>query len=1134
MADGVGEAPERLPRGIRGTLLRPARLPGGAVAERAPAATEPVQGGGARRQQVLPARRPPPRILALHPLLIGAEPRWDAAFAHAAALGFDTALIAPPFLPGADGSLFRTADHDRIHPALGWQGDADALLAALAMRARRHGLALHLDLVADRVAAGGTLGARPGWFAPAADAEAPPDPRRAPPEPGTLQARWQDSVVSEALGAWWLERLRRWSQAGVAGLRCLAPSHVPGTAWRRWTDALPTLRFLAWTPGLSPAECAALRGLGFAGVFDSLAWWQPGDDWLVPEHDALADIAPVIATLEAPFATRFAARFPTREVAARAAARQVRIAAGTGAGLLVPMGFELGAQQAMDPSRGTPAAWDRLLAAPPSDIRMAVREANSVLAAHPAACGRLRSLAGPGAPVTAVLRASAGGGAAILTLANGSLDEPAAARLGTLLPGAGRALARLRRPGCDATQQLGPTDTILLDPGDAMLLEADPARPVHDSGGGSATDAATRPRIAIEAVQPGVDAGRFAVKRLVGEAVAVEADIIMDGHETLGAELLWRTADEADWRRVPMRHVANDRWTAAFPLERPGRHLFVVEAWHDVFGSYLDALGKKLAAGQDLTLELEEGRLLVAAAAGRRPGDAALRGLAERLTREEGERRLARLRDPTTRNVMEASCDRPHGVRSATMPVEADRTAARFASWYEMFPRSQSGDPARHGSFADVIAQLPRIRAMGFDVLYLPPIHPIGRAFRKGRNNTLTPGPEDPGSPYAIGSEAGGHDAIHPALGSLEDFRRLVAAAAEHGIELALDFAIQCSPDHPWLREHPDWFDWRPDGTIKYAENPPKRYQDIVNVDFYAKGAVPGLWQALRDVVLFWAREGVRLFRVDNPHTKPLPFWEWMIAEVRAHHPDAIFLAEAFTKPKMMYRLAKLGFGQSYTYFTWRNEKREIEDYLTELNTPPVSDVFRPHFFVNTPDINPVFLQQGGRAAHLIRAALATTLSGLWGMYQGFELCEATPLPGREEYMDSEKYEIRAWPARRPGDIVDEITRLNAIRRANPALQSHLGIAFYAALNNQVLWYRKATEDRTNVLLCAVSLDPHGVQEAEVELPLWEWGLPDDAALQLEPLMPGGTRVTWEGKRQRVRLDPAVLPFAIWRVRGVA
>jgi starch synthase (maltosyl-transferring) len=418
---------------------------------------------------------------------------------------------------------------------------------------------------------------------------------------------------------------------------------------------------------------------------------------------------------------------------------------------------------------------------------------------------------------------------------------------------------------------------------------------------------------------------------------------------------------------------------------------------------------------------------------------------------------------------------------------------------------------------------------MGFDVLYFPPIHPIGTTNRKGRNNSLKPAPDDPGSPYAIGARDGGHDAIHAALGTPEDFRRLVAAAREHGLEIALDFAIQCSPDHPWLTQHPEWFRRRADGSIRYAENPPKKYEDIVNVDFYAEGAMPELWLALRDVVLHWAGEGVRIFRVDNPHTKPLPFWEWMIADVRGRHPDVMFLAEAFTRPTMMYRLGKIGFSQSYTYFTWRNTKSEITDYLRELTTTEVADYYRPNFFVNTPDINPYFLQSSGRAGFLIRAALAATLSGLWGVYSGFELCEAAALPGREEYLDSEKYEVRHRDFNAPGNIVAEITALNRLRRLHPALHSHLGVRFYNAFNDQILVYGKLSPDGAEMILVAVSLDPHHVQEAPFEVPLWEWKLPDNGSVEVEDLM-RGSRFVWQGKMQSVRLDPADLPFAIWRI----
>jgi starch synthase (maltosyl-transferring) len=560
-----------------------------------------------------------------------------------------------------------------------------------------------------------------------------------------------------------------------------------------------------------------------------------------------------------------------------------------------------------------------------------------------------------------------------------------------------------------------------------------------------------------------------------------------------------------------MRPVVNDRWSASFLLERVGRHVFRIIAWPDRYATWRDELEKKHAAGLDVTLELEEGRLLLEDIA---PGVSS-GGMS--------------LSSDATAAIVARTDTRPGRIESREFAVDADRRAAEFAAWYELFPRNQSGDAARHGTFRDVIGHLPAIRDMGFDVVYFPPIHPIGRTNRKGRDNTLSPAEDDPGSPYAIGAAEGGHEAIHPELGSLDDFRALRDAAADHGLELALDFAIQCSPDHPWLREHPDWFDWRPDGSLRYAENPPKKYEDIVNVDFWRPGAIPGLWLALRDAVAYWAAEGVRIFRVDNPHTKPFAFWEWLIADIRATWPDTLFLSEAFTRPKIMYRLAKLGFSQSYTYFTWRNEKAEIEEYLSELSTT-VADFFRPHFFVNTPDINPAFLQHSGRPGFLIKAALAATLSGLWGMLQGFEFCESAAVPGREEYAHSDKYELRARPQRAPGDIVDEITLLNAIRRRNPALHSHRGLAFHPAGNDRMLWYRKQNVDRSNVLLVAVCLDPFGPQQAVVEVPLWEWGLPDDAALTVTDLVHGGV-ATWHGKYRTIGLDPRTLPFAIWRAR---
>ena len=662
-----------------------------------------------------------------------------------------------------------------------------------------------------------------------------------------------------------------------------------------------------------------------------------------------------------------------------------------------------------------------------------------------------------------------------------------------------------------------------------------------DSAG--AVEAARRPRIAIEALTPTVDAGRFPVKTIVGRPLTVEADIFADGHDMLLADVLWRGPDDQEFRRAPMRLIANDRWRAVLTPEAIGRHEIVVEAWWDEFGTFRRDLTKKREVGLDVSLETEEGLILLEklASAARPEAARPLVDLILRARDSDVADRVSQLLSRATHEAALKADRRAFASRSDAYPLEVERIQAEFASWYELFPRSESGDPNRHGSFRDVIRRLPMIRDMGFDVLYFPPIHPIGETNRKGRNNTLTPGPADVGSPYAIGSAEGGHDAVHPELGTIEDFRELVVAAAQHGLEIALDFAIQCSPDHPWLKEHPGWFDWRPDGTIKYAENPPKKYQDIVNVDFYAPDAVPGLWQALRDVVLYWVEQGVKTFRVDNPHTKSFAFWEWMIADIRAEHPDVIFLAEAFTRPKVMYRLAKLGYSQSYTYFTWRNHKQEIQEYLTELSTTDPKHFFRPHFFVNTPDINPFFLQTSGRAGFLIRAALATTLSGLWGMYNGFELCEAAPLPGKEEYLDSEKYEIRVRNWNQPGNIITEITRLNRIRRENPALQTHLNVRFYNAFDDMVLCFGKpgGSPDGApldEMILVLISLDPDFERHATYELPLWEFGLPDHGALAVEDLM-RGNRFTLTGKTQSVYFNPREMPFHVWRLsrlQGVA
>jgi starch synthase (maltosyl-transferring) len=657
-------------------------------------------------------------------------------------------------------------------------------------------------------------------------------------------------------------------------------------------------------------------------------------------------------------------------------------------------------------------------------------------------------------------------------------------------------------------------------------MSAEPPKPARRN---DALDQAMSPsrRVIISAITPTVDDGRYAVKRGKGDVLVVEADIFSDGHEHIAAELCLRGPGRRGWARVAMQPIGNDRWRAEIALEEEGSWQFRVTAWLDIFGGFVRDTEKKRDAGLPLELESEEGRLLIKKAAQGVSGStkAGLEKILEGLKVFNPADRVALLLSPETTRAMRAADAKAFLAESYAQDVDVERKRASFASWYELFPRSQGKD-GKHGTFRDVIAQLPRIQAMGFDVLYLTPIHPIGTTNRKGRNNALKAEPGDVGSTYAIGDASGGHDSIHPELGSLEDFRALVAAAKNHGMELALDIAVQMSPDHPWLKEHPDWFARRPDGSMKFAENPPKKYEDIVNPDFYADRA---LWAALRDVFLHWIEQGVRIFRVDNPHTKPIPFWQWLIADIRSRHPDVFFLAEAFTRPKRMYQLAKIGFNESYTYFTWRHGKGEFIDYMNELTSAPVRDFFRPHFFANTPDINPPFLQTGGRPAFLIRAALAATLSGLWGIYSGFEICEADPLPGREEYRDSEKYELKQRNFNAPANIVAEIAQLNRIRAAEPALQSHLGISFYNAFNDNILYFGKTVRGSDERLLIAINLDPYRAQGCDFEIPLWEWGLPDHESLAVEDLL-HGHKFTWTGKIQHMHLTQD-MPYAIWRVR---
>jgi starch synthase (maltosyl-transferring) len=636
-----------------------------------------------------------------------------------------------------------------------------------------------------------------------------------------------------------------------------------------------------------------------------------------------------------------------------------------------------------------------------------------------------------------------------------------------------------------------------------------------------------RGRFFIEDIYPVVDGGRFAAKRIAGEPFEVWADIFRDGHDVVAAALLWRRSGDTEWQREPMRLFDNDRWRGSFVPPVPDRYFFAIEAWTDAFATWRRDYRLKQAAGADLGLELLEGCALLARARG--VGGARTRAIRAATQAYERLRDVEVLLADDLAAAMTHAEPRADLTTSVEFALVADRPLARAGAWYEMFPRSQSGVAGRHGTFADCIGRLPEIAALGFDVLYLPPIHPIGRKNRKGKNNALRATAADPGSPYAIGGPEGGHDAIHPELGTLDDFRVLVAAACEHGLEIALDFAIQCSPDHPWLREHPGWFAWRPDGSLRYAENPPKKYEDIVNPDFYAPEA-PALWIALRDVVLFWLEQGVRIFRVDNPHTKPLPFWEWLIGEVKGRDPGVVFLAEAFTRPKLMKALAKLGFSQSYTYFTWRTGKAELTQYLQELTRHPERDYLRPNFFVNTPDILPLHLQGGEPWMFKSRLALAATLAGSYGVYEGFELLEHLPVAGKEEYLNSEKYEIKTRDHDAPGNIKSYMAALNRLRRENRALMQTADLRFLAMDDDEVIGFVKESPNRDNAVAVAIALAGGRARTFWMHFGHFEIG-PEGArrpVRAVEDLRTGERRaLEWGGLR--LTIDPADDPALLFR-----
>ncbi len=642
-----------------------------------------------------------------------------------------------------------------------------------------------------------------------------------------------------------------------------------------------------------------------------------------------------------------------------------------------------------------------------------------------------------------------------------------------------------------------------------------------------------RGRVVIDRVRPCVDGGRFPIKRTVGEKVAVDADVFADGHDVIRCVLLHRKSAAEPWREVPMRPAPNDLWQASFTVEDVGRHMYTVMAWVDRFFTWRHDLGRRTDRA-DIAIALKIGAELALETAKRTKGAVAtrLKHFADALGKASPEQGKAIGADAEFGDLMAQHAERRFAVTHAqVLEVVVDRVRGRYSTWYEMFPRSCVPEGGSHGTFAEAEKRLPYIAGMGFDVLYLPPIHPIGTTFRKGRNNALVAKPGEPGSPWAIGAPEGGHKALHPELGGLSEFWHFVATAKEHGIEIALDIAFQCAPDHPYVAEHPSWFRWRPDGTVQYAENPPKKYQDIYPFDFESDDW-EALWEELKSIFTYWIAQGVNIFRVDNPHTKPFPMWEWLIGEVKREHPGTIFLAEAFTRPKIMHRLAKLGYTQSYTYFAWRNTKHELTEYFTELAHSESREYFRPNAWPNTPDILTEFLQYGGRPASMLRVALAATLAASYGIYgPAYELIETVPRdPGSEEFRDSEKYQLRQWDLGRADSLARYIGRLNEIRRENVALQSDWGLRFHHVDNESIICYSKSNEDLSNMVLVVANLDPHHTQSGWVTLSLPGLALDDDKPFQVHDLL-SEARYLWHGPRNYVMLDPSISPVHVFRLR---
>ena len=1057
------------------------------------------------------------RIYNLFPTLAGTVRQWAIHLPRIAAMGFNSVYINPFHFPGFSGSLYAVKDYYRLNPRFrGSEPDGDdTLLRGFTDAAREYGLRVIMDLVVNHTSKDSELlTARPHWFTRDArgnlvspQATDPADPRRKTTWGDLAELDYRPPQRRQIL-AYFQQLVRHYIGLGFDGFRCDAAYKVPAEVWRGLIDdakaASADVLFCAENLGAPKEAVLALTGAGFDYLFNSVKWWDFESPWLLEQYEEFRHIAPTVGFPESHDTDRLvnellAAGIPETQIEPRY--RQAyAFAASYSAGVMMPMGFEYGWSRRLD----VVGAGDGEVEPKRFDLSEFIAEINAMKRAIPALNeeGPQRLLTTQADPVVVLERRAEGAEERVFILVNTNEHETREVTLeGSRLTVAPLGV-RIFRAGTAATER--------------AVVQPRGWRP--------------EARIQIEEVYPELDGGRYPVKRIVGELFEVWADLFRDGHDKLRAVLRYRYEDEA-WREAPFVFYDNDRWVGRFRLDAVGLWRYTIEAWTDHFESWRDEVEKKRAAGQSVELEFAEGLAIVEAALPQARGTDAprIRNFLRDLSDADIRARTELLFAAELRGLMARCSERGDAVRYCReLEVVADRKAARFAAWYEMFPRSQGSQPGVSATFDDCIARLPEIARLGFDVVYLVPIHPIGRINRKGRDNSTLAEPNDPGSPYAIGSAEGGHRAVNPELGTLADFRRFVHAAAALGMEVALDFAIQCAPDHPWVREHPEWFRFRPDGTIKYAENPPKKYEDIVNVDFDNPDG-KGLWTELRDTVLFWIGQGVRTFRVDNPHTKPLAFWEWLIREVKTRCPEAIFLAEAFTRPKMMRALAKCGFTQSYTYFTWRNTKWELTDYLTELTGYPARGFFRPNFFTNTPDILPVFLQEGGRPAFRIRLVLAATLSPVYGIYNGFELCENAPIPEREEYLHSEKYEYKVWDWDRREHIKDDIAALNRFRRNNPAMQEFVNLRFLSCNDPNILAYAKLTADRSNIVIIVINLDPQVAHEDTVEFPLVELGLTADAQFVLEEALSSRT-IVCRGADQRFHLDPKTNPAMVFRL----